>query len=64
MRQVRYATNFQWTSGLYPVLKIGVNIIPRQTVEAYRGRIAFNTGGGNCWYLDSSFCQGWHELKR
>ena len=42
---------------------------PRPVLETYAGTLAYGVDGGSggvglCWYLDSTFCSQFHELKR
>ena len=42
---------------------------PRPMLETYAGTLAYGVDGGSggvglCWYLDSTFCSQFHELKR
>ncbi|KAL1519856.1 hypothetical protein AB1Y20_023359 [Prymnesium parvum] len=60
----RYSTSFVSTNGISPFRQVGSTKVPRQVLEVTGGRLSFNTGDPYCWYLDTSFCQGWHDLKR
>jgi len=33
-------------------------------IETYKAKIEFGVTDPMCWYLDSAFCSGFHELKR
>jgi len=59
-----YSPTFLSTNGNSPYVRVGTNQIPRSVIEVTGGRLSFNTDEPYCWYLDSSFCQGWHELKQ
>jgi len=56
------SNNFRYTNGETPKLSVGSLVLPRQVVEVTGGTIAFTDA--ECWYLDSYFCSGWHDLKR
>jgi len=60
----QYSPTFLSTNSRSPYVKVGANQIPRSVIEVTGGRLSFNTDDPYCWYLDSSFCQGWHELKQ
>lgn len=45
-------TNFRSTNG---------NVLADQMYQTYRSTVSFNTG--QCWYLDSTFCSGFHVFK-
>ncbi|KAL3908923.1 MAG: hypothetical protein SGPRY_009608 [Prymnesium sp.] len=55
--------SFRSTNGLSPFVRIGETSVARQVVETTGGRLSFNTAEPYCWYLDSNFCGGWHNLK-
>uniref|UniRef100_A0A7S3B6Y8 Uncharacterized protein n=1 Tax=Haptolina ericina TaxID=156174 RepID=A0A7S3B6Y8_9EUKA len=59
-----YSSTFEPTNGgPTPFTMYGIYPVPRKVIEVTGGRISFNTESPTCWYLDSSFCQGWHDLK-
>jgi hypothetical protein len=54
----RYTHNFYYTSGMAASGPHG-----QPFVETYKAVISFNVGDSFCWYLDSTFCSGFHSLK-
>ena len=58
----RYQHNFYWTSGLKHPNGGGGLLQPM--IETHQAVISFNVEESFCWYLDSTFCSGFHLLKR
>ena len=60
--------NFRYTSGERPQLwdaQLG-RLVPREVIETVGGVISFTGRRANadeplCWYLDSTFCSGFHS---
>lgn len=55
----RYQSQFYFTSGRLAAGGAGAPMI-----ETYKAVISFSVGDNFCWYLDSTFCSGFHALKR
>jgi len=54
-------TPFRYTNGQFAENADGSM---RKVVETYGGILSFNAGSDICWYLDSYFCSGFHQLKQ
>jgi hypothetical protein len=60
--RARETETFRYSNGEEPfVVKSGARA-PRTVVETYGATISFNEE--LCWYLDSTFCSSFHELKK
>jgi hypothetical protein len=66
----RIVTDFRYTSGERPFYNednpdIAYGKYSRGVVETYAGTFSFNADYDSdiCWYLDTSFCSPFHELK-
>lgn len=63
--------DFRYTNGdaPYELAADGVSASARPVLETYAGTLAYGVDGESadgvamCWYLDSYFCSGFHELK-
>jgi len=61
-----YSSNFRYTNGMRPFYadRTGSARHNRRVVETVAGTFAFNADPSQvCWYMDSYFCSGIHDLK-
>merc|ERR1719440_2549027 len=72
MPYANYARDFRYTNGARPFYNDNNPEKPcaddsckydRPVVEAHSGIFSYNTNSV-CWYMDTEFCSGIHELKR
>ncbi|KAL1523530.1 hypothetical protein AB1Y20_018467 [Prymnesium parvum] len=54
--------DFRYTNGETPRRVVNGVAAPREVIQTYKGVISLSPS--LCWYLDSQFCSGFHELKK
>lgn len=60
--RARYTDTFRYSNGEEPFFFRNGGRAPRTVVETYGATVSFNQD--LCWYLDSTFCSHFHELKK
>jgi len=59
---VRYSSTFRYTNGHRPIVTRSDGSTGQAVVvETYGATVSFSKS--ECWYLDSQFCSGFHDLK-
>lgn len=59
----KYSTTMRYTNGEEAYTWNNGSKVGRTVVETYAGTFAFNVESPVCWYLDSTWCYGIHQLK-
>lgn len=62
----KYSNTMRYTNGqIAHIYDANANDteVPRTVVETYAGTFGFNVQAPICWYLDSQWCYGIHQLK-